>query len=351
LSGGLKPLARITISNAARNALLILFKGYIQPMIFRNSMMTGFNAIRTLFAAGIIATASAGALAAQQVITLDNDVCTRGLKALGGTLQAEIKTSTSARKIAGTCRAQNVRLTAGDVVLEFGNIQWPSGTLIALESGEIPETLTLSITRARVIKSPAEDAFWAFLKAQGAGGKRMDATFGFRYKAEDKELIVQQANIDFQNGNSISLRARIGGINADIPENPVVAAAVYIIKRVELRLTSGRTSANPVLAALRDAVEKDMQEKELGGRDFKRNLKTLATEELGPVLDSADMGDLRRLINDAPRAKDDIKLQVNSADGFVLAQLARLALMEPQDRLAAVMDDFEVKFAYGPRAH
>jgi hypothetical protein len=310
-------------------------------------MMTGFNTIRILFTAGIIATASAGGLAAQQVITLDNDVCTRGLKALGGALQADIKTSTSARKIAGICRAQNVRLTAGDVELEFGGIQWPAGTLIALETGEIPENLNLSITRARVISSPVDDPIWAFLKAQSAGGKRMDANLGFRYKAEDKELIMQQANIDFQNGNSISLRARIGGINAGIPENPTVAAAAYIVKRVELRLTSGRTSANPVLAAIRDAVEEDLKEKELGGGDFKRNLKALTTQELGPVLGAADMGDLQRLINDAPRAKDDIKLQVNSADGFVLA---KLALMDPQDRLAAVINEFEVKFAYGPRA-
>ncbi len=313
-------------------------------------MMTGLNATRILFLAGLFALTSVSGVAAQQVITLNNDVCTRGLKALGDALQADIKTPTPARKIADTCRADNVSLMAEDVTLEFGNLQWPSGSLIGLGEGEIPETLSLSITRARVTRSPVDGPIWAFLKAQGAGGKRMDAEIGFRYIAEDKELIVQQAKIDFQNGNSLNLRVRISGISADIPENPSVAATAYIVKRIELHLTSGRTSANPVLAAVRDAVENDMKEQELGGQDFKRNLKTLASQELGSVLDAADMGDLKRLINDAPRARDDIKLQMSSADGFVLAQVAKLAVMEPQDRLAAVMKDFEVKFAYGPRA-
>lgn len=311
-------------------------------------MMAGYRRIKAGLIAGLIAIASTGGVAAQQVIQLDNDVCVRGLKALAGTLQAEIKTLSPARKIAGTCKAQRVRLKGGDVELEIGDMQWPSGTLIALTTGEIPATLNLTLTRVRLIKVPVDDPIWGFFKAQSVGGNRMDATFGLRYKAGDQELIIEQANIDFRNGNSLSLRARLGGVNPALAENPAVAAIGFLIKRIELRLTSGRTSSNPVLAAIRDAIEADMKAKELGGQDFKRNLKSLASKELGPVLGAADMKDMQSLIIDAPRAKDDILLQMNSANGFALAQLA---LLKPEDRLSAVMDAFEVKFAYGPRAH
>jgi hypothetical protein len=310
--------------------------------------MAGLSKIRTIIAAGVIVITSAGGLAAQQVIRLDNDVCMRGLKALGETLQADIKITTPPRKIAGTCRAQKLRLRGGGVDLEIGDIQWPSGTLIALETGKVPESLNLSMTRVRVIKAPADTPVWAFLKAQSAGSKRMDVNLGLRYKPEDSELIIQQAYFDFQNGNSISLRARMGGVSADIPQNPAVSAAGYSAKRIELRLTSGRTSVNPALAAIRDAIEQKMEQDELGGQDFKRTLKTLASKVIGPFLDAADMVDLKRLINDAPRARDDIVLQMNSANGFAVAQMA---FIKPEDRLAAVLEGFEVSFAYGPRAH
>lgn len=311
-------------------------------------MMAGYIGIKTVLVAGIIAIASAGGLSAQQVITLDNDVCARGLKALGDTLQSDIKTLTPARKIAGTCKAQKVRLKGEEFELEIGGLQWPSGTLIALESGKLPKTLNLTITRARVISAPADDPIWGFFKAQSAGGKRMDAKLGFRYKAEENELIVEQANVDFKNGNSISLRARLGGVNAALAGNPAVATAGFLIKRIELRLASGRTSSNPVLVAALDAIKEDLKAKELGGQDFKKNLKTLVSQELGPTLDAGDVRDLQSLIIDAPRAKDDILLQMNSTSGFAMAPLL---LIKPEDRLATVMSGFEVKFAYGPRAH
>jgi len=50
----------------------------------------------------------------------------------------------------------------------------------------------------------------------------------------------------------------------------------------------------------------------------------------------------------ATASEGDIVLQMDSADGLSRAQLG---LIKPEDRLAAVMADFEVKFAYGARAH
>ena len=315
-------------------------------------MMAGYMRIKAVFIAAVIAIASTDGAVAQQVIKLDNDVCMRGLKALMGTLQAEIKTLSPPRKIAGTCRAQKLRLKVGDVELEVADMQWPSGALIALDTGEMPKALSLSLTRMQVTKAPVDDPIWGFFKAQSAGGKRMDAKFGFRYMAGDKELIIEQAIVDFKNGNIINLRARFGGVNPTIAdnstENPALSVVGVYIKRIELRLSSGRTSSNPVLAAIRDAIEADMKTKELGGQDFKRNLKSLAAQQLDPVLAAADMGDLQNLIIDAPRAKDDVLLQMSSATGFVLAQLA---VIKPKDRLAAVTEAFEIKFAYGARAH
>ncbi len=310
--------------------------------------MAGFFALKTIFRTGIIAVALANGAAAQQLIQLDNDVCGRGLNALAETLQTTVRTLTPARKIADQCKAQKVQLNGGGLELEIGEIQWPAGSLSALETGKIPESLNLSISRARVIRTPGDGPFWAFLEAQGAGGKRLDANIGVQYKSAEKELIVYQAGLVFENENSLSLRARFGNVTPDIPENPAVFAAGLLARRIEIRLTSGRTSVNPALAAIRDAIEKDMQKNILGGRDFKRSLKTLVSQKLGTLLSAADMTDLKRLINDAPRARDDILLRMNTADGFTLGQLA---LIKPEDRLAAVTDNFEVRFAYGSRAH
>ena len=308
-------------------------------------MMYAHFKARNLFLAGFVLLSTTTSGYAQSILRMDNAGCIGGLEDLAKLVKVEITPATSPRKVIGKCDAQSVDVVAkqAGVALEIDRITWNRNGLEPLSDGQMPEQLKLEIRGVKVTKAPAEDPAWAYLMDYGRFGRTFDATLEFAFQADKGVLELAGASLDFQNGNSARLSARLHGVTPAFPKNPEIGIFPLIIDSLTIAINSRDTRKNPLMelgvAMLKGKIPN-------GDFDGFKSLATLyVASELSKVMSGNDLASVNRLVSDLPKPKGDLLLHLTATKGY---PILRFGLWATGQKLAEMLEGVTVEADYGP---
>ncbi len=300
--------------------------------------------IRNLALAGFVLLSTTASGYAQSILRMDNAGCIGGLEDLAKLIKVEIKPATSPRKVIGKCDAQSVDVMAerAGVTLKIERITWNRNGLAPLSDGQLPDQLQLEMRGVKVTNAPANDPAWDYLVDYGRSGRAFDATLDFGFQADKGLLELAGASLDFHNGNSARLSARLRGVTPAFPKSPEIGVFPLIIDNLTIAINSRDTRKNPLLelgvAMLKGKIPN-------GDIDGFRSLATLyIATELSKVMNGNDLASVNRLVSDLPRPKGGALLHLNADGGF---PVLRLGLLAKGNKPAKALEGVSVEFGYG----
>ena len=298
--------------------------------------------IRPFLLAAIFAGISANA-PAQSLIKLDNDGCGEGLKELAAIAGAELAQNASPRKIAGSCEVKALTIRAEGVEISVDSIKWNRAGLLPLTKGQMPENLRLQLQGVRVINAPQDQPGWQFLASEARLGRKFDAGAELVFSADTGVLEIARAGLDFGNGNTAGIHARLHGVSASLPKSPAVAGLAAFVDEAGFSLSQGNARSNTALALAMSALQGSPAGKDIEG--LRATALTMIKDGMGAEIDSASRKALERLIGDLPEPTGGLRLMVQAPDGFALLRLAILSRGgTPEMPLSGTVLDF----VYGP---
>lgn len=302
----------------------------MKKMLYR----TALPAIRTaiLVAVAIGATASHS----QNLIKMNSSDCIDGLEALAAMTKVQIEPATTPRKTAGTCLAQNVRLTAsgGQVVIAIDQIQWNRAGLMLLKDETMPEYLKLIFRGVRVNAAPENNPAWGILRAEATAGRDFDANIDFTFSNVNGAVKPLNIGIDFHNGNILTLLADLRGVSPSLLGKSELSRLAITANILRFEIHSGNGRKNPALEMGMAALLKGIPNRDLDA--FKIKAKAFVDNKIAKAMSADDRRAALALIADLPRPKGHISVQMKAAKGFAILRLGFGAL-----------DGIEINFGYG----
>ena len=205
--------------------------------------------MRNLALAGFVLLSTTASGYTQSILRMDNAGCIGGLEELAKLVKVEITPATSPRKVIGKCDAQSVDVVAkqGGVTLTIKRITWNRNGLAPLSDGQLPDQLQLEMSGVKVTNAPTNDPAWVYLVDYGRFGHTFDAMLDFGFQADKGVLELAGASLDFHNGNSARLSARLRGVTPAFPQSPEIGVFPLIIDNLTIAINSRDTRKNPLL--------------------------------------------------------------------------------------------------------
>jgi len=295
-----------------------------------------------VLAGGIVLSTSAGA---QSILRMDNASCTDGLDALADVVKLQIMPASSPRKVVGKCDAQPVRVTSerAGVILDIKRVTWNRNGLAPLADGQLPKQLRLELRGVKVTKAPAGNPVWAYLVDYTKSGRQFDAKLAFAFNPGTGVLELTGASVDFHNGNTARLSAKLHGVVPAFPQNPEMGIFPLIIDEVALTINSRGSRKNPLLDLGIAILKAKIPNGDI--KEFKVQAVTSIIKELETVLGANGLDDARKLVAELPRPSGDIMLRMTAAKGY---PALRLGVLRKESKPSEILDGVSVEFEYGP---